>query len=94
MRVAETLGARRLLEVDLEKTADGTHTIRYAIWKPGEAEPAWSTKSKPFADAEIAERAMRDRCNPRSTASSVSAKRTAMAWPDAATLRLAGHMLR
>ncbi len=90
-RVAETLGARRLLEVDLEKTADGTHTIRYALWKPGETEPAWSTKSNPFADADIAsalrslQSALEGELGQRET--------TAMAWPDAATLRLAGHIL-
>ena len=53
-RVAETLNARRLLEVDLDRNADGAHTIRYAIWTPGDAQPAWSAKSDPFADAGVA----------------------------------------
>lgn len=89
-RVAETLNARRLLEVDLDKNADGTHTIHYAIWKPGDTEPAWNAKSDPFADAAIA-----DAMRPLQSAleRELGQRETApMAWPDAATVRLAGHM--
>src|SRR4029079_11955930 len=89
-RVAETLNARRLLEVDLDRNADGAHTVRYAIWKPGDAEPAWAAKSVPFADADVAnamqtlQASLERELGQRETAP--------MAWPDAATLRLAGHM--
>ena len=89
-RVAETLNARRLLEVDLDRNADGTHTIRYAIWKPDDAQPAWSAKSDPFADAGVAN-AMR--ALQSALARELGQREAApMAWPDAATVRLAGHM--
>jgi tetratricopeptide (TPR) repeat protein len=89
-RVAETLNARWLLEADLAKNSDGTHTVRYAIWKPGEAEPAWSAKSEPFADGDVAN-AMRTL--QASLERELGQREPApMAWPDAATLRLAGRM--
>ena len=89
-RVAETIGARRLLEVDLKKDSDGLYTLHYSLWSTGDQEPSWNKSAKPVAAADLqsAMRQLQGELEQEIGAHEASP----MIWPDAATLRTVGHI--
>ena len=88
-RVVETLGARELLEGDLDRDGAGNYSVRLSIWPQGAAQPAWSAATTP-ASAEMLPAQLHD-LQARLHAE-LKVGDTANAWPDASTIRLIGNL--
>ncbi|HKE48671.1 MAG TPA: tetratricopeptide repeat protein, partial [Rhodanobacteraceae bacterium] len=89
-RVVETLGARRLLEGDLERDGAGKLLVRLSLWPQGATQPAWSAATPPSTEADLPA-ALRDVVARLYTELNLG-KSPLVAWPDAATSRLIGQL--
>ena len=89
-RVTDALGARTLLQGDLERDGGGI-TLSLALWQPEGGEPVWQASRRAASEAELPgrlqdlEQALRSRLELASDG---------RAWPDAAALATIGSLDR
>jgi tetratricopeptide (TPR) repeat protein len=89
-RVIETLSARRLLEGNLERDADGKLVIRLALWSKGKTDADWSASTTPATEAELPAR-VRDVVAQLQKHLALDSP-PALELPDVATTRLIGAL--
>ncbi len=88
-RVVETLGARELLEGNLDRDASGNYAVHLSIWPQGATQPTWSAATTPVT-AEMLPAQLRDLQTRLHTQLKVAAASTA--WPDTPAIRLIGQL--
>ncbi|MET0230479.1 MAG: protein kinase [Rhodanobacteraceae bacterium] len=91
-RVGEALGVSNLLELDVERDANGDFVVTYALRRPGASEPTWSGSTPPAPERELPTKVaqlQRELETRLGVASPVIAH-----WPDSASLRTIGELYR
>ncbi|HJT98260.1 MAG TPA: protein kinase, partial [Rhodanobacteraceae bacterium] len=88
-RVADVLGARALLEGDLEHGADGRYVLRFALVDPATGNASWTLATPSVAENEVAN-AFSGLA--RNLVAKLGRTGAAIAVPDPAVLRLIGRL--
>ncbi|MGH8173847.1 MAG: tetratricopeptide repeat protein, partial [Rhodanobacteraceae bacterium] len=91
-RVGEVLGTKELLEVDLEKSAADTYTVRYSLWRPDGTAALWTGATPAVAPKDLPD-ALRALQPQLAHALGIS-NQNALDFPDAESMQLIGRLYR
>jgi len=91
-RVGEVLGAKYLLEVDLQHAEANSYVVRYSLWKPGGDAASWSGSTPAVTKDSLAEAARRLQQDLARNLGVSDA--TLPSWPDADAMRMIGQLYR